>query len=355
MDRTERFYKIDNLLQSGRAVPVARLLEDLEVSLATFKRDIEYMRDRLNSPIVWDREERGYRYARQAAAAQQPLPGLWFNASEAYALLMMQSLLKDMQPGLLGAHIKPLRARLRAVIESGNHPAADVESRVKLLTVATRPVPDKHFEVVAGALLQGLRLKITYFSRGRNESGEREISPQMLVHYRGNWYLVAWCHKQEDLRSFAIDSIENATALTIKTKAMPKREIDSIIGNGYGIFSGSKVKWATLCFSAERARWVAREVWHPKQKLDSLSDGRLVMDLPFTDSRELVMDILRHGPHVEVINPPELKLIVIDALKHALDIYSGGNNCHMNREPISEMSVTDKREVFKMRSLKQTG
>jgi len=34
------------------------MLETLEVSRATFKRDIEYMRDRLNYPIVWDREAR---------------------------------------------------------------------------------------------------------------------------------------------------------------------------------------------------------------------------------------------------------------------------------------------------------
>lgn len=306
MDRTERFYKIDTLLQTGRAVPVSRMLEVLEVSLATFKRDIEYMRDRLNSPIEWDREERGYRYAQHAVAAQHSLPGLWFNASEAYALLMMQSLLNEMQPGLLGAHIEPLRARLRAVIESGNHAAAAVESRVKLLSVATRPVPEKFFEVVAGGLLRGVRLHIQYFSRGRNESTEREISPQILVHYRGNWYLVAWCHKQNGMRSFAMDSIEHASTLATKAKAMPKRELDSFIGNGYGIFSGGDVQWATLRFSAERARWVAREMWHPQQKSRQEPDGRLVLEIPYTDTRELIMDIMRHGSHAEVVAPTEL-------------------------------------------------
>ena len=96
MDRTERFYQIDQLLQSGRAVPIERFLESLSVSRATFKRDLEYMRDRLNAPIEWDRFEGGYRYAEPAGGPAFALPGLWFNASEAHALLMMQQLLQSM-------------------------------------------------------------------------------------------------------------------------------------------------------------------------------------------------------------------------------------------------------------------
>jgi predicted DNA-binding transcriptional regulator YafY len=165
MDRTERFYKIDNLLHANPVVPVGRFLKELEVSLATFKRDIEYMRDRLNAPIQWSKADGGYSYESGSKSQQQSLPGLWFNSGEAYALLMMQSLLSEMQPGLLGPHIAPLKARLRAVIEAGNHAAVDVESRVKLLNVAARPVPDKNFEVVAAALLGRQRLQISYYSR----------------------------------------------------------------------------------------------------------------------------------------------------------------------------------------------
>jgi len=62
MDRTERFYKIDALLQANRFVPIERMLRELEVSKATFKRDIEYMRERLNAPIEWNQDERGYQY-----------------------------------------------------------------------------------------------------------------------------------------------------------------------------------------------------------------------------------------------------------------------------------------------------
>ena len=321
MDRTERFYKIDNLLHVNAVVPITRFLRELEVSRATFKRDIEYMRDRLNAPIEWDRGDGGYRYASGVAGKQQSLPGLWFNASEAYALLMMQALLSEMQPGLLGPHIAPLKARLRAVIESGKHPAGDVENRVKLLNVAARPVTDKNFEVVAAALLGRQRLQILYYSRVRNESSIREVSPQLLIHHRGNWYLGAWCHQQEAMRSFAMDAIEQASVLNKASKTMPKKVLDGFVGQGYGIFSGSKVQWAKLRFTEERARWVSRELWHPLQRLSAQEDGRLVMELPFTDLRELSMDILRQGRHVEVLGPPELRAQVAQELRETLGQY----------------------------------
>lgn len=320
MDRTERFYKIDNLLHAQKVVPVERFLEELEVSLATFKRDIEYMRDRLNAPIKWSKLDGGYSYATGHKSQPQALPGLWFNDSEAYALLMMQSLLSEMQPGLLGPHIEPLRARLRAVIESGKHAAVDVESRIKLLNVAARPVPDKNFELVAAALLGRFRLQISYYSRARDDVSEREVSPQLLIHYRGNWYLGAWCHKQEAMRSFSMDAIQQASVLTKPSKAIPKKELDGFVGQGYGIFAGTNVKWAKLLFSEERARWVSRELWHPQQRATRQSDGTLILEVPFTDTRELLMDILRQGRHVKVLEPSELRDEMINELKMALNV-----------------------------------
>jgi predicted DNA-binding transcriptional regulator YafY len=188
--------------------------------------------------------------------------------------------------------------------------------------VAVRAVPDKNFEVVAKALLLRERLEITYYGRGRDESSKREVSPQLLIHYRGNWYLAAWCHKQKGMRSFAMDAIQQATVFSKKTtKTISKRELDSFVGQGYGIFSGATVQWATLRFSAERARWVSRELWHPLQRSAKDDDGTLLLELPFTDMRELSMDILRHGRHVEVVEPPELRLAVQAELQQALSQY----------------------------------
>src|SRR4051794_23480652 len=126
MDRTERFYKIDQMLVSGRSVPFARLMETLGVSRAQLKRDLQYMRERLNAPIEYSREANGYSYGVPGAGPRFSLPGLWFSPSETHALLTMQHLLESLQPGLLTPHVKPLLERLRGVLDKGDHSAAEV-------------------------------------------------------------------------------------------------------------------------------------------------------------------------------------------------------------------------------------
>src|SRR5471030_1514925 len=121
MDRLERFYKIDQLLNERKVVAFSAIRETLGVSRATLKRDLEYMRERLHAPIEYDREANGYRFGKPGAGPRYELPGLWFNAEEIHALLGTLQLLGNLQPGLLGSRAAPLVERLRAILGSGDH------------------------------------------------------------------------------------------------------------------------------------------------------------------------------------------------------------------------------------------
>ncbi len=328
VDRLERFYKIQQLLERRRSVRVGEFLDELGVSLATFKRDLEYMRDRFHAPVVWDRDSRGYRFdAPLPDAPRFALPGLWFNADEIRALLTMQQLLSNLQPGLLEPHVRPLLARLRSLLDVGEHAADEVERRVRILHVGARSMKLPHFQLVAPAVLKRARIWIRYRGRSRDDETEREISPQRLVYYRENWYADAWCHLRDDLRSFAVDAILDATPVDKKAKTVAERDLDEVLASGYGIFSGRKTVWAKLRFSPERARWVASEQWHPKQRGAFDASGFFVLEVPYSDERELVMDIMRHGMHVEVIDPPALRAAVIaqlDAARKRYDVKGEG-------------------------------
>ncbi|UCH47300.1 MAG: YafY family transcriptional regulator [Betaproteobacteria bacterium] len=308
MDRTERFYRIDRLLRDNRVVTIDRFLDDLSVSRATFKRDLEYMRDRLNAPIEWDREAGGYRFVEQhSGAPEYELPGLWFNESEILALLSMESLLKEIEPGLLGPRLEPLKARLSSLIESTSHSADEVRKRIRVLHMGSRSRDIRFFEQIALALMNRRRLHLDYFVRSRDELTHRDVSPQRLVHYRDNWYLDAWCHSAEAVRSFALDAVEGARVLDESAIEVPEDDLDRLLGAGYGIFSGEKVQWAKLRFSSQRARWVAAEEWHPQQRSSFDEAGRYILEVPYSQDPELMMDILKHGAEVEVLSPPELR------------------------------------------------
>jgi predicted DNA-binding transcriptional regulator YafY len=312
MDRTERFYKIEHLLRDRTVVTRAEFLDALEVSPATFKRDLEYMRARLHAPIEYDADRGGYVLNAKAVGPKFELPGLWFNASEIDALLTMESMLGDLQPGLLAPHVAPLRARLEMLLEEGRVEANEVKKRVRVLRQAARPLPPSVFETVAAATLKRRRVHIRYHGRGSGQTTERTVSPQRLVLYRDNWYLDAWCHLRDDLRKFAVDAIGDADLTEEKAKSVDMRAVERELNSGYGIFSGAKVQWARLRISPTRARWVAHERWHADQRGELEPDGHYVLTLPFADPRELLMDILKYGADVEVLDPPELRARVAE-------------------------------------------
>lgn len=158
MNRTERFYKIDQMLHERRVVPIEVFLEELDVSRATFKRDMEYMRDRLHAPIIWDRDAGGYQFENvNARGPAYELPGLWFSAGELYALLAAHKLLGDIEPGILASHVAPLQARLAALLEASGHSATEITERVRLLSMAKRTVESRFFTDITIALLERKR------------------------------------------------------------------------------------------------------------------------------------------------------------------------------------------------------
>ncbi|MDP3082431.1 MAG: WYL domain-containing protein [Rubrivivax sp.] len=302
MSKTARVYQIEMLIRSHGHVSFQQLRDALEVSPATLKRDLDYLRDRLGAPIEYDRDLNGYRFGAEFRGTKHELPGLWFNERELYSLLMAHRLLSELDTdGVISRHLQPLLERIHQMLGTGEDEARALLQRVRIISQAKRPVPGPFFERVGEALLKRRRLQMRYLTRGRGEVSEREVSPQRLVHYRNTWYLDAWCHSRQRLLRFALDAVEQALALEAAALDMPLAQVEAEMDSGYGIYAGAQAHWVTLAFAPRAALWVSREEWHPEQRSNWLADGRYQLELPYADPTELAMDILRHAEDVTVL------------------------------------------------------
>ena len=206
------------------------------------------------------------------------------------------------------------------LLETQDRPTAEVMRRVRILPQAARRAEPARFQLVAHALLTRRRLRMRYHGRARNAPTERTVSPQRLVHYRDNWYLDAWDHGKRALRTFALDRIADATLMDGPTRDIADARLDRHFAESYGIFAGRPRRVAVLRFTPERARWIAEERWHPNQR-GRFDGDHYILEIPYSDERELVLDILRYGPDVEVLRPKSLRLKVLDQLLRAVSRY----------------------------------
>lgn len=304
----ERITKIVRFIRKRGSASMSFLKDELEVSEATLKRDFAFLQDRLGCPLEWNRTKRGWVIRDDLAEGGRfELPGVWFDSSEVVALLTMLHLVEGVQPGLLEDHVAPLKSRLRSMLAEGTMSARPIENKLRLIHFAPRKVEPKHFQIIASGLLEGKRLHLEYWNRDRQESTRRIISPQQLVHYRENWILDAWCHSKNAIRSFALDAIQSVKVLEESSTEVSPEEMQVHFRSGYGIFAGPAVHRARLKFTPERAQWVGKETWHHDQTSAYLEDGSYVLEVPYSNDQELIMDLLRHSPEVEVLGPPELR------------------------------------------------
>lgn len=318
MSEIDRLYQYKTLLSSRRVMSREDILNKLEISLATFKRDIAKLRDQLHTPIVFDRDLGGYRLEQTESTE---LPGMWFSQDEMLALMTIQSMIVQLEPGLLGPKLKPFQKRLDDMLASQGLDAATLTQRVRAVHAGKRRLPLTSFETLAKATLERKQVQVEHINRQNGETVLRDVSPQQLVHYRDNWYVDAWCHLRGGLRSFSVDAITRATLLDKASKDIDLIAMRQQLDGGYGIFGGTPKAWAQLRFSKARAAWVEHEIWHPEQKSVRLADGRYELVVPYADERELLGDILRFGADVEVLAPSRLREQVQAEIQKMRELY----------------------------------
>ncbi|MEM7054970.1 MAG: WYL domain-containing protein [Pseudomonadota bacterium] len=307
MSRREKLYHLHDILRQRRT-PISRqaMMDELGCSQATLYRLIAELRDVLGAPLEQHPETRHYFYDRSLAGTFE-LPGMWISPEELQALLTARQILANVQPGLLQEELDVLQQRMSQLIDQEGIDFSAHPERIHIRHDAGRPVPGRLFEDLLKALFRRQRLSIRYHGRRRDDISEREVSPQRLTAYRDRWYLDAWCHRAEGLRSFAVERIQKLESLDQPADSISSDDLREHFDQAYGIFSGPAEHTAELKFSAEAARWAAEEQWHPEQRQKLLDDGQLLLKLPYGSSRELIMDVLRYGNDVEVLSPPELR------------------------------------------------
>lgn len=320
MDRNERIHALHRVFQARKTpITVPQLQEELGCSRATVYRDIAYMRDALMAPIAGDGEN-GFKYDRTENDRFE-LPGLWLSSEELHALLAAQALFGRTSANILSSALAPLQTRIEKLLEEQSGGKQWPVERVRILAHKARKMDEHAFRLVASAVLERKQIEFEYRARSTDERTRRHVSPQRITHYRGNWYLDAWDHDRDGLRSFSVDRMSQVKVLDKPTQDVDEQQLSKHLADGYGIFSGEAKGMAVIRFNAKSARWVADEHWHSRQEGRMLPDGRYELKVPYSNGRELLMDVMQYGADAEIVEPVALREQAKTLLKLALSNY----------------------------------
>jgi predicted DNA-binding transcriptional regulator YafY len=316
----ERFLWFDGEIKRGRYPNATHLAEHFECSAKTAQRTIDYFRDRLCAPLEYDSSRKGFYYAKPG----WQLPAMRLSEEELLALLVSRKLLSDVAAGPLSDELGHVTDRLRVLL------AEHVTGRIRpddAFSFRWKEVaPSGHaiFHLVSSALLKTRLLAFCYYSPSSSQCTVRTVEPHHMVNYMGTWHLVAYCRTRNDWRDFQLSRMSDCRVEDEGFIPHEEGEWKPFLTDTFGIFQNREFFEVILRFSPERARWVRGEVWHPSQRVEELPDGSLILALPVSHEAEIMMEVLRHGSHVEMLEPEWLREKVRQEIERMGKIYDTG-------------------------------
>ena len=313
----ERFIWFDNEARRERFPNASKLAIRFEIATKSAQRSIDYFRDRLLAPLEYESSRKGYYYTDPTFQ----IPIIRISEEELLALLISRKLITEASAGSLGDELGHISQRLGSLLAANLPGRAKPEEAFSFRWKTISPTDPLTFKVVTSALLQGKLLTFCYYSPTASDCTMRTVEPHHMVNYMGNWHLIAYCRLRNDWRDFVLGRMTLCQAEGEVFSIRSKIEWEPYLSNTFGIFQNRESFNVVLRFTPERSRWIKNEVWHEDQTYVICEDGALVLTLTVSHGAEILMEILKHGSHVEVLEPIWLRDKVIEEMKAGLNKY----------------------------------
>lgn len=309
MSLLERVYSFHQDLLLDRYPNATTLADRFEISLATARRDISYLRDRLLAPLAFDAGRNGFYYTENDFS----LP---FTESPKITLLLGMLNRFAEEVGLRQLpEVQQLEKKLSSML-SADH--AKLVQSLHCEWIEVESIDTRIFAVIVEAVVNQRAITISYLTAGA-ASSSRCIEPQRLCNYQGRWYLLAFCRLRQELRMFHIARIGRAESSNERISPLADLE-ETYLQSSFGIFKGGKTETAEILFTGTAAELVRHQHWHRDQQIEATVEG-ILLRLPVSDDREITMKVLQYGSQARVLAPEKLQLRVAQEIQAMTALY----------------------------------
>lgn len=313
---------IDRLLRVRDCPSLERLSVELEANTRTVQRYLRTMRERLHIEIDYDRERGGYAYRSDGLN----LPPAHLSEGELVALTISRPLLNRYQGTPVEAWFRDVFEKIEARLpERVQREMSELSRRISSELPILRSESVALFEPLLEAVRKQRSLDIQYQGRKDRAARKRRIDPYGLREARGHWYVLAFCHDRQAVRIFEIGRIQELETLEQSFELAEDFDLESYFRGSMGLFRSSEARPTTrshvAVFEAEAVPYVQDRVFHPTQVMESLDDGRLRLSVDLETSEDFVRLVLSYADLVEVIEPPDVRVLVAERFRRAAGRY----------------------------------
>jgi predicted DNA-binding transcriptional regulator YafY len=302
-------------LRAGKPIKATLLARDLEVSVRTVYRDLDYMRDEMRVPLEFDRSRQTF-YLAEPAALFTPMT---MSRGELVAILFAERVLRQYRGTPFEKDLESAIRKIQELMPEEVTVSPDLLDPMLSLDLGpTYAVEPEIFASVLRAYSDKRAIVIRYLSQHRGATGDRRIHPYHVYNHRGDWYVAAWDGKRREVRDFALHRIRRVVETTESYQIPGDFDRRRYLADAFAIEKGKRPFTVAIRFSPRQARWIRERKWHRTARVEELIDGGCVLRFRATGPGEIKRWVMQFGAEAEVMAPAGLrKQVAADAAEMA--------------------------------------
>lgn len=305
----------------GAGVTIDELAAETGVTTRTIRRDLEALQES-GFPLFDDRSGDDGRTRWQTSG--HPFKDLvtTLTLAELSALYFSRSLVDtlgstpfrddlerafDKLAAGLTPHMRRFLDRLPRVIATKRDPRRAAHDPRQQATVAK----------LLDAIVHLRQVAVTYHSTSSGRTKVYQVHPYRLAYAQGGLYLLAHVPEYDEVRTFAVERIEQLSVLDTHFAERPTADEEAdAFPDSFGVHSGPTER-VEIHVEPEAAAYVQSREWHRSQRIHAASDGSLRLTFDVCVDEALVAWLLGFGAAAHVLAPAHLVTRVAGELDRA--------------------------------------
>ncbi|MDM7917336.1 MAG: helix-turn-helix transcriptional regulator [Candidatus Eisenbacteria bacterium] len=295
-----RISRIHQLVQARRYPNVTYLARQLEVSRRTVQRDIEFLRDQLKAPIAFNPIQNGFEYTEEGFS----LPEVQMTEGEVLALMVADKALSAYQGTACEDLLRQLLGKATLALGEKLTISPEEVSQAYSFQHSSAPsrVDAKVFATLEAAIRDRETVEIVYYTQSRRQTSKRRIDPYHLANVDGDWYLLAFCHLHQEVRTFKPARVRAAEKTGLYFVPSPFDPAEFLRTKLQAI-GGDRIFETVVRFEPALAGHILERDWGEGYRAQTTTNGGVELSFRSENADAVIRWCLSWGPGAEVVSP----------------------------------------------------
>ena len=330
-DRLARVMRVLELVSGRGRWTAATIAQELECHERTIHRDLQALL-LAGVGVQFDRDAQCYRVRPGFS-----FPSLELTNDELISQTTAVALASAPSVGIGKGAKRTLKKLSEATTDPDQQGVlADAERLIHVLDLklADHSRHQKIIHTIQFALLKGNQIRGKYQSPYQDKLIDLTLHPYRLCLVQQAWYLIARSTTLDEPRTYRVARFQTLRPLGHAAEIPDDFDLKAYFGNAWGVYRGPETHEVELLFTPDAAPLVTETRWHTTQTVEKNADGSLLLRFCVDGLEEILWWILGWCGRVQVLNPPQLRQMVVEQLKKALTMNAAFGKTSAQPKPV---------------------